>query len=300
MTSRYRRWRLVPVWAALTVVPISAQVTALVHATLIDGTGEAPLRDSIGVIEDETVRAVGPAGRVIVPAGSSPVDLTGKFLMPGIINLHAHVGLTKGVTPHASNHTRENIESDLRRYATYGVTTVLSLGHDNEQVLALRDEQRRGKLSGARVFTAGTGFSIRNGYPLAIAPFVKGLAHEVADAAEAADYVDSLAKMRVDVVKMWVDDNRGQLPKLTPEIWRAAIRQAHRHGLKVFAHLWDLEDARGLARDRLPLGEPARPRRRAERAHALALDEAVAVAPREPEAAGPHGPGRRPSTSAMS
>jgi imidazolonepropionase-like amidohydrolase len=57
--------------------------------------------------------------------------------------------------------------------------------------------------------------------------------------------------MGVDVVKMWVDDNRGQLPKLTPEIWRAAIRQAHRHGLKVFAHLWDMEDARGLARDGL-------------------------------------------------
>ena len=57
--------------------------------------------------------------------------------------------------------------------------------------------------------------------------------------------------MRVDLVKMWVDDNRGRLPKLTPEIWRAAIRQAHRHGLKVFAHLWDLEDARGLARDGL-------------------------------------------------
>jgi imidazolonepropionase-like amidohydrolase len=149
----------------------------------------------------------------------------------------------------ASNHTRENIESDLRTYATYGVTTAVSLGHDNQQVIAVRDEQRRGKLSGARVFTAGTGFSLKDGYPLAIAPFVKGLAFEVADAAEAAAYVDSLAKMRVDVVKMWVDDNRGKLPKLTPEIWRAAIRQAHRHGLKVFAHLWDLEDARGLARD---------------------------------------------------
>src|SRR5712692_5712348 len=57
--------------------------------------------------------------------------------------------------------------------------------------------------------------------------------------------------MRVDLVKMWVDDNRGRLPKLTPTIWRAAIQRAHRHGLKVFAHLWDLDDARGLARDGL-------------------------------------------------
>jgi imidazolonepropionase-like amidohydrolase len=242
---------LLALWAALSLAPAQAQVTALVHATLIDGTGKAPLQDATVLIEGDTVRAVGPAASVPLPAGASTVDLTGKFLMPGIINLHAHVGLTKGVTPDASHHTRENIESDLRRYATYGVTTVLSLGHDNERVLAVRDEQRRGKLSGARVYTAGTGFSVKNGYPLAIAPFVQGLAHEVADAAEATAYVDSLAKMRVDVVKMWVDDNRGQLPKLTPEIWRAAIRRAHQHGLKVFAHMWDLEDARGLARDGL-------------------------------------------------
>ena len=244
-------WAVSTLWVALALVPAPAQTTALIHATLIDGTGKAPLRDSVVIIDGGAIRAAGPAASVNPPAGTSTVDLRGKFLMPGIINLHAHVGLTKGVTPHASNHTRANIESDLRRYAAYGVTTVLSLGHDNAQVLAVRDEQRRGKLSGARVFTAGTGFSIRNGYPLAIAPFVKGLAHEVADAAEAAAYVDSLAKTGVDVVKMWVDDNRGQLPKLTPEIWRAAIRQAHQHGLKVFAHLWDLEDARGLARDGL-------------------------------------------------
>jgi imidazolonepropionase-like amidohydrolase len=235
--------------AFLTVWPLQAQVTALTHATVIDGTGQPALSDRTVVIEGGTIRAVGPAANLKIPAGASTVDLTGKFLIPGIINLHAHLGLTKGLIADASNHTRENIESDLRTYATYGVTTVVSLGHDNETVIAVRDEQRRSKLAGARVFTAGTGFSVKNGYPLAIAPFVKGLAFEVADASEAAAYVDSLAKMRVDLVKMWVDDNRGKLPKLTPEIWRSAIRQAHRHGLKVFAHLWDLEDARGLAAD---------------------------------------------------
>ena len=130
-----------------------------------------------------------------------------------------------------------------------GVTTV-GAGHDTELMIRVRDEQREGTPVGARVLTAGTGFSVRGGYPLAIAPFVKGLAAEVADAAEAAAYVDGLAKMRVDLVKMWVDDNAAGC-RSTPEIWRAAIRQAHRHGLKVFAHLWDLEDARGLARDGL-------------------------------------------------
>ena len=238
------------IWClAVAVWPSYAQVTALAHATIIDGTGKPALSDATVLIDGGTIRAVRPAARVKIPAGASTVDLAGKFVIPGIINLHGHVGLTKGLVADASNHTRANIESDLRTYALYGVTTTVSLGHDNELMIKVRDEQRRGKLSGARVFTAGTGFSLKGGYPLAIAPFVKGLAFEVADAAEAAAYVHSLAKMRVDLVKMWVDDNRGRLPKLTPEIWSVAIRQARRHGLKVFAHLWNLEDARGLARD---------------------------------------------------
>lgn len=246
--------RLIWVWLISCLVALSsstahAEVTALAHATVIDGSGKPALSNATVLLEGGTIRAVGPAKDVKIPDGATTVDLTGKFLLPGIINLHAHVGFTKGLIPDASHHTRANIESDLRTYATYGVTTVVSLGHDNEQVIAVRDQQRPGSLSGARVFTAGTGFSVKNGYPLAIAPFVKDLAYEVADAAEAAAYVDSLAKMRVDVVKIWVDDNRAGLPKVTPEIWRAAIAQAHRHGLKVFAHLWDLEDARGLVRD---------------------------------------------------
>jgi imidazolonepropionase-like amidohydrolase len=226
-----------------------AEVTALVHATVIDGSGNAPLHDATILVDGKTILAVGPSGRMKIPNRASAVDLSGKFVIPGIINLHAHVGLTRGLIADAGNHTRTNIESDLRTYALYGVTTVVSLGHDSDSAIAVRDEQRRGLLAGARLFTAGTGFSLKGGYPLAVAPFVKGLAFEVDDAAEAAAYVDSLAKLRVDLVKMWVDDNRGRLPKLKPEIWKAAIRQARRHGLKVAAHLWDLEDARGLARD---------------------------------------------------
>ncbi len=238
------------IWClAVAVWPSYAQVTALAHATVVDGTGRPASSDTTVLIDGGTIREVGPAARLKIPADASTVDLTGKFVIPGIINLHGHVGLTKGLIADASNHTRENIESQLHTYAIYGVTTVVSLGHDNELMITVRDKQRRGKLSGARVLTAGTGFSLRGGYPLAVAPFVKGLAFEVADAAEAAAYVDSLAKMRVDLVKMWVDDYRGRLPKLTPTIWRAAIQRAHGHGLKVFAHMWDLEDARGLARD---------------------------------------------------
>jgi imidazolonepropionase-like amidohydrolase len=229
--------------------PLHAQVTALIHATVIDGTGKPASIDTTVLIEAGTIRAVGPPARVPVPAGAATVDLTGKFLIPGIINLHGHVGLTKGLIADGRNYTRENIESQLRTYASYGVTTVFSAGHDNELMITVRDSQRRGMLSGARVFTAGTGFSRKGGYPLAVAPSVKGFAFEVPDAAAAAAFVDSLARMRVDFVKMWVDDFHDRLPKLTREFWTAAIRQAKRQGLKAAAHLYDLDDARGLAAD---------------------------------------------------
>ena len=243
--------RYFPFWglSVLAVWPLHSQVTALTHATVIDGTGKPASMDTTVLVEAGTIRAVGPAALVTIPPGATTVDLTGKFLIPGIINLHAHVGLTKGLIASGKNYTRENIESQLRTYATYGVTTVFSAGHDNELMITVRDAQRRGSLSGARVFTAGTGFSRKGGYPLAVAPTVKGFAFEVPDAAEAAAYVDSLARMRVDFVKMWVDDFHDRLPKLTREFWTAAIRQSKRHGLKVAAHLYDLEDARGLARD---------------------------------------------------
>ena len=239
-------WRIACL-AWIAVLPILAQVTALTHATLIDGSGKPAIADATLVISDGKIASIASSGELDLPAGSQAVDLRGKFIMPGIINLHGHVGLVKGLTTGAANYTRENIESQLHTYATYGVTSVVSAGHDTELMISIRDAQRRAKrFRGARVYTAGTGFSRSSGYPLAVAPEVRGFAFEVATPAEARSYVDKLAEMRVDLVKMWVDDYHDRIPKLTPEMWTAGIRRAHEHNLKAFAHLYDLEDAKGL------------------------------------------------------
>src|SRR6185436_16053419 len=94
--------------AVLCAGPAQAQVTALTHATVIDGTGAAPRRDVTIVMENGRIREMVPSSAGAVPAGAAVRDLTGRFVVPGIINAHGHVGA--------------NAEPQLRQYALYGVT----------------------------------------------------------------------------------------------------------------------------------------------------------------------------------
>ena len=109
---------------ALTAVPAMAKTVALSHFTLIDGTGRAPVRDSAMIITDGKISWVGPAAKLKAPAGVAVTDLTGKFVMPGIIDSHVHLGLVDGITQDLKYYTRENVERQLRLYAAYGVTSV--------------------------------------------------------------------------------------------------------------------------------------------------------------------------------
>jgi len=237
-----RRMVVAAVSAALA---LPGQVTVLKNVTLIDGTGRQPFTDVSLVIAGGRIREIG--GNVKAPAGASVVDLTGKTVMPGIINLHGHVGAVKGLTQARENFTQENIEAHLRNYASYGVTSVVSMGSDMEPALMIRirDRQRDGANLGARVYSAGRGFTALKGYP-AVLPGNQGVPFEASTAAQARAWVDELAKLRVDMVKMWVDDHLGRYTALSPEIYRAIIDQAHKKKLKAAAHLFYLKDAKSL------------------------------------------------------
>ncbi len=216
------------------------------HATLIDGSGGAPLQDAALVIDDGRIDSIGPTGQVKPPAGATVIDATGKTVVPGIINLHGHVGLTKGLTQAQAHYTRANAIDNLRTYAAYGVTTTTSMGTDLDLIVGIRDEIDSGSLPGlARVSPALHGFTFQAGYPTHV-PGVKGLAQEVTSPADARKRVDTLAAKGVSVVKMWVDDHHERFAKLTPELYGAIIDQAHKRGLVAAAHLYELEDAKGL------------------------------------------------------
>jgi imidazolonepropionase-like amidohydrolase len=240
-----RPW--LPCSLVLWAVAAAAQVTVLQNVDLIDGTGSAPQKAVSIVMSGGRIRSIGPAAQVKPPAGANVADLAGKTVMPGIINLHGHVGMVKGLAQAKENYTRDNIEAHLRTYASYGVTSVVSMGSDvnPELMLEIRNGQRDGRLKGARVYTAGRGFTTQGGYP-AVLPGNQGVPFEVSTAAQARAYVDELAKMKVDLVKMWVDDHYGRYKAVPPELYTAIIDQAHKRKLKAAAHLFYLKDAKGL------------------------------------------------------
>jgi imidazolonepropionase-like amidohydrolase len=195
----------------------TAQVTVLSHATVIDGTGADPQRDVTIVMENGRIRDMGPSSKIPSPAGATVVDVKGKFVTPGIINADGHVGA--------------KTEPQLRQYALYGVTTATSLQTDPDEVVHVREAQKRGELRGARISTVK--------YRFAPDP-------EVVTPEQARAKVDEIVAAGADYIKVWVDSGFGTRAKLTPEFCAAVLDQARKHRKLTFAHIYELSDAKML------------------------------------------------------
>jgi len=214
-------------------------------AQVWDGTGAAPVQDAVVVIKGDRIDAIGPRGSVTVPVDARTVDAKGKTIIPGLINMHGHVGMTKGLKQGKENYTKENILAQLKQYARYGVTTVMSLGTDFEAMFELRGPAKSDESPRATVFTAGRGFTGKNGYP-AVLPGNAGIPVEVDNVDEVKAHIQELAQQKVDMVKIWVDDHWGHYVKIRSELYKAIIEEAHKNNLRVMAHLFYLGDAKSL------------------------------------------------------
>jgi len=224
----------------------SPGVTALTHVRVIDGTGHAPVEDATVVIKGNRILAI-QAGVKGIPAGAKILDLHGDTVMPGLINAHGHLALVADGQNSATAYTAENVLAELRQYESYGVTTMLSLGVNRDLLYAIRQQQRQGKLDGATVFTADRGIGVLNAAPgLPAAP---DQIYRPATAAEARLDVEAMAMRHADIVKIWVDSGGGTMPAMSPEIYGAVIEEAHKHHLRVAAHVHDLVDAQSLVND---------------------------------------------------
>jgi imidazolonepropionase-like amidohydrolase len=214
-------------------------------ALLISGDGSAPVANAAFLVQDGAIVRVGARGTVTVPAGEVRIDLSGKTVMPALINTHGHPGFQKGLTYGRENYTRDTYLDDLNRAAYYGVRVVMSQGIDpGDLAYDLRRDQETGRADGARVLIAGRGIGAPNAGPGAAA--YQGIAYEVTTAEEGRAAVGELAAKRVDLVKIWVDDRGGRAPRMPPTVYRAIIDEGHRRGLKVNAHVFYHDDAVGL------------------------------------------------------
>jgi len=225
--------------------PAFAQTTIYEGARLIRGDGRPTLVRSAFVVEHGTLTRVGRMGDVKAQNGAARVDLTGKTVMPTLIDIHTHTGFQRGPTYRPENYGRDAILEDLNRALYFGVSTVVSEGIDpGEAAFKIREEQAAGRLGGARLFTAGRGIGAPNAGPGA--DTYKGIAYEVTSEEQARTAVRELAAQKVDFVKIWVDDRNGRAPELSPPLYRAVIDEAHKHGIRVNAHVFYLADAKGL------------------------------------------------------
>ena len=195
-------------------------------ARLIDGDGRVLTPKGVIVVRNGRIAAAGAAGSTPVPGNATRTDVAGSTIMPGLVNAHGHVGDTSGLQAGPQFYTEANLLAQLRKYASYGVTTVVSLGGDGDAGLKLRDAQSTPEgLDRARLFVAG---------PV--------IAATTAEAAKAE--VDRVAAMKPDWLKIRVDDQLGTARKMPIEAVRAVIEQGHARGLKVAVHIFYLEDAK--------------------------------------------------------
>jgi imidazolonepropionase-like amidohydrolase len=203
----------------------SGSFTAFEGARIIDGSGSNPIDDGVILVQTGRIVAIGSRDEIDVPDNAARIDLTGKTIVPGFINGHGHVGDTKGID--GGHYSAENIRDNLAIYASYGITTVVSLGGNRAEAESIRAINDTTSTQHARLFIAG-----------------EVITGETPD--EAVAVIERNHQMGVDFMKIRVDDNLGTAKKMSEEVYRAVISRAHALGYKIATHMFYLEDARKL------------------------------------------------------
>ncbi len=223
------------------------RATLFEGARLIAGDGNAPIERSAFLVERGRFTRVGRMGEVSAPSGAARIDLTGKTVIPGLVDAHSHIGYMKNLTSGPQNYTRENILDHMYRFAYFGVVASQAMGTDfGEMPFQLRDELLAGKYpDAARFLSAGRGLA-----PIQeISPTnMRHSAFVVTTEEGARASVQELAPRKLTLIKTWVDDRGGTIKAMAPNLYGAIIDEAHKQNLRVVVHATGLADAKNLLR----------------------------------------------------
>ena len=230
--------------------PAFAQTLVLRGARVIDGAGGNPLDNAAIIIRDGNIVAIGPADSTAAPTGAEVIDYSGKTIIPGLISAHSHVGIYNGLKASGENYNRDFILRQLKQFEAYGVTTVMSLGLNGPLFYELRPELHAGRVPGADLFGADRGVGVIEGQPsAAVVPVADNQVSRPIGEEAARSAIREMAARKADLVKIWLDDASGAFKvKVKPEVYFAVIDEAHKNGLRVATHIFDLDDAKAIVR----------------------------------------------------
>ncbi|HEX3912747.1 MAG TPA: amidohydrolase family protein [Steroidobacteraceae bacterium] len=201
-------------------------ITAYVGATLIDGTGAAPLADSVIVVRGDRITALGRSSEIKVPDGASKVSLSGRYVIPGLINTHVHL---------ASPPLPEVAKAYLRRELYSGVTAVRDMAGDARLLGELKREALRDEIASPDIYysalVAGPGFFSDPRVAVSLRGWKPGTAPWMHSVDENTDLPQLIAEAKgtgATGIKIYAD--------LSEALIREVTAEAHRQGMKVWAH----------------------------------------------------------------
>lgn len=225
-------------------------------ARLIIGDATPPIESGTIVVEGGRITAVGARGAVRVPSGATRVDLTGKTVMPALVNAHVHFGYEKFTKAsgeaHAENFTPENLLDHLQREAFYGVGTANDAGSAPIPLsMQFQLDQAARNFPPAAQYTFNAGIVPPNGGPDHI--LIEGTRplhanYEVVRAPEARAAVQDVVAKKIGQIKVWLGDRNGDYPAMPWQVYEAVIDEAHKNKVKVHAHATSVRDQKEALR----------------------------------------------------
>lgn len=234
---------------------------ALTNMHLLSGKEDMKPQDGLAVLVDGE-KIVDIVAESAVPAEYEKKDLGGRYLMPGLINLHVHIpgngkpskkpmDAKKSVKMMTScGLARKLVEMIYQKYANTallsGVTTIRTVGGLENYDSKLRDKIRQGKVQGPRILASNMAVSVPGGH------MAGSLAFEATTPEEAAAFVRQIAEDKPDLIKLMITggvldaEQKGEpgVLRMQPELVKAACDEAHRLGLQVAAHVESPEGVR--------------------------------------------------------
>jgi imidazolonepropionase-like amidohydrolase len=215
---------------------------ALVGGMLLTGYEVPPIHHAAILIEGRTIVQAGPASEVKIPADATIVDTSGRTMLPGLIETHGHL-ITLGhgsyetwfpwIAAHGGDAMLMRVmETAARQLLMAGVTTTLDLGAPLQPSLTIRDRINKGDVVGTRVLVSGPWIS--RGASGAMQAGFGGV--NISTPQEAAQQTEKLAAAGVDQIKAHAG--------LTADDYKAIVEAAHKHRLRVHAHVYAEQDVR--------------------------------------------------------